>query len=119
MAMMYKYPNAEKAFKIFDINRNGSLSLSEFAQYAKTFFTGDVTSVYKVLSSAASAPHKSSLSKAKVLAKWQNVFAKNNKLLKQWMTLNDLTHGTKVKLLLVTSELAWNLLQEVSFKWPI
>mmetsp|Transcript_55085 Transcript_55085/g.128919 ORF Transcript_55085/g.128919 Transcript_55085/m.128919 type:complete len:499 (+) Transcript_55085:43-1539(+) len=48
-AMMYKYPNAVKAFRIFDINGNGYLSLSEFAQYAKTFYTGDATSVFKAL----------------------------------------------------------------------
>lgn len=44
-----KYGDGAKAFKAFDINGNGTLSGSEFAQYAKLIFDGDVTAVFKAL----------------------------------------------------------------------
>jgi len=48
--LMDKYPNTDKAFQAFDINANGTLSASEFVQYAQYMrFTGDVSAVFKAL----------------------------------------------------------------------
>eukprot|EP00971_Amphidinium_carterae_P323703 6433101-Amphidinium_carterae.1 len=48
--LMDKYQDAEVAFKAFDINGNGSLSGSEFIQYARLLnFNGDLMVVFKAL----------------------------------------------------------------------
>mmetsp|Transcript_44465 Transcript_44465/g.105371 ORF Transcript_44465/g.105371 Transcript_44465/m.105371 type:complete len:429 (+) Transcript_44465:110-1396(+) len=48
--LMGKYENAVSAFKAFDINNNGSLSGSEFVQYARLLnFQGDLMVVFKAL----------------------------------------------------------------------
>mmetsp|Transcript_58590 Transcript_58590/g.188319 ORF Transcript_58590/g.188319 Transcript_58590/m.188319 type:complete len:421 (+) Transcript_58590:194-1456(+) len=50
MAVMAKYPNANAAFKAFDINQNGTLSASEFSQYTQQLRCEcDVTAVFKAL----------------------------------------------------------------------
>jgi len=48
-ALMESYGDVSAAFRAFDINRNGTLSRSEFTQYAKLIYEGDVTAVFKAL----------------------------------------------------------------------
>jgi len=49
LAVIGRYGSAQAAFSAFDINRNGSLSRSEFVTYAKTVFNGDVAAIFKAL----------------------------------------------------------------------
>jgi len=49
VVLMNKYGDVKTAFQAFDINGNGTLSGSEFAQYAKLIYEGDVTAVFKAL----------------------------------------------------------------------